>query len=395
MTQIQRRQLWTAMHRYCGFVTMAFLLIASVTGVALSFTDALDAALNRDLFLRDEEMPLEPLTAVKALARARPDLVVTTMPVVGVSHRTLQLGVAARPGGRPLGYDQLFIDDNDGHVRGTRQSGPGVDRRHLMEGVFELHSTLLAGTWGRWLMGLVALGWLVGNFVGVYLTLPLRGDFWKQWKKVWRFKLSSPLPRLLLDLHRSSALWLLGGVSVIAFTSVCMNFFEEAFSPTVQALSPARPSLFDKAAPTITPSISRVDLARALAIAAAAGRDLGWRPAKVSYLPAWGVYSVMFTDNGIENYHRLGPVSLDIDGTTGRVVGRDDPYSDSAGRKLSRALYPLHTGKMIGRTGIGLDIVAGLATIEMIATGLYLWLKRRRTRVALRRAKRVRRFARM
>lgn len=392
MTQIQRHQFWTAIHRYLGLTIMTFLLIASVTGVALSFTAALDAALNRDLLHRPNAFPLDPVRAVTALGATRPDLVVTAMPVLGTSNRTLLLGVTARLGASPLGYDQVFVDRSDGHIRGTRQRGPGWDRRHLMEGVFQFHYTLLAGTGGRWVMGLAALGWLIGNLVGVYLTLPLRGAFWKQWRKCWQVTPSSPLPRLLLDIHRASALWLLGGVVVLAFTSVCMNFFEEAFSPAVRAVSPGRPSLFDTAAPAAPPSAPMVNPVRALATAARAGRRLDWRPAKVGYLPEWGVYRVLFTDDGIENYHRLGPVSLYVDGTTGRVLEYDDPYGDGAGRKLSRALYPLHTGKMLGRAGIALDIVLGLATIEMIGTGLYLWLKRRRLRVKTRRTQRARRL---
>jgi uncharacterized iron-regulated membrane protein len=39
---------------------------------------------------------------------------------------------------------------------------------------------------------------------------------------------------------------------------------------------------------------------------------------------------------------------------------------------------------MIGVTGVVLDVILGLATIEMCLTGLYLWLKRRPGRVAQR-----------
>lgn len=393
MTQIQRRQFWMAVHRYCGLAIMAFLLIASVTGVVLSFTAELDALLNRDLFHRADADAIDPVAAATAFGRAHPRLLLTAIPVNAAPHRTVQIGVAARPGAASPAFDQVFLDSTDGHVRGTRRSGPGWDRRHLMEGVFELHYTLLAGDSGRWLMGVVAIGWLLGNLVGIYLTLPLRGAFWTQWKKSWQLKLSSRLPRLLLDLHRASALWLLGGILVLAFTSVCMNFFNEVFTPTVHVLSPQRATLFDKGAPRTPPAAPRIDPAEALGIATQAGRDLGWQPAKVSYLPEWGVYSVMFTDDGVENYHRLGPVSLVIDGASGRVLERDDPYRDSTGQKLSRALYPLHTGKMIGRVGIALDILLGLATIEMIVTGVYLWLKRRRPRVLMRRAKRARGLA--
>ncbi len=365
---------------------MIFLLIASMTGVVLSFAEPLDAALNRDLFQRDDTAPIDPLAAAAALTRARPGLIVTALPLTVEPGRTLQVGVAARPGVPAPGYDQVFVDRADGHVRGVRAGGAGWDRRHLVEGVFEFHFTLLAGTWGRWVMGVVALGWLLGNFVGVYLTLPLRAPFWRQWKRTWQMRASSPLPRQLLDLHRASALWLLGGVTILAFTSVCMNFFDEAFTPAVKALSPARPSLFDRPPPP-APAAPRITPAQALAAARASGPD--GQPAKVSYFPEWDTYSVMFTHDGVENYRGLGPVSVIVGGADGRVIERDDPYTDSAGRQLSRALYPLHTGQIIGGWGVALDVLLGLATIEMIVTGVYLWLKRRGARVKARRARRA------
>ena len=45
---------------------------------------------------------------------------------------------------------------------------------------------------------------------------------------MWRFSFRSIFARLMLDLHRSTGLWLLVGVTMLAFTSVCLNFYAEA-----------------------------------------------------------------------------------------------------------------------------------------------------------------------
>ena len=89
------------------------------------------------------------------------------------------------------------------------------------------------------------------------------------------------------------------------------------------------------------------------------------------------MYGVSFTDNGVENYHRLGPVALYIDARSGRVVEVDDPYHDSFGRKLARSLYPLHSGDVAGPIGIALIFLLGLSTAEMCITGFYTWWKKR------------------
>lgn len=390
MTGIEQRQLWIMVHRYLGLGILLFLIVATVSGVILCFARPLDEALNRDLFSSPRQT-IDPLLAVRNLSKSRPDLVVVSFPTQVAATSTVLVGVAARPGAAALGYDQVFLDSSEGHVRGVRQTGPGFNRQHLVEGIFLAHSTLLLGTVGRWVMGLAALGWLVGNLVGIYLTFPLKGAFWKQWKRMWQMRRSSPLPRQLLDLHRASGLWLLIGVSILAFTSVAMNFFGEAFTPVVQALSPARPSMFDKPPPRGIAAVPRIDGQAALAIATAAAPTQGvpWTPAKVSYEPDYGVYGIMFTDDGTENYHRLGPITLYVDARHGRIVERDDPYADSGGRKLSRALYPLHTGQVAGWLGVAIVVLLGLATLEMIGTGLYLWLKRRPMRVKARRAARA------
>ena len=321
-----------------------------------------------------------------AFQAANPGLVVTAFPTAMPAGRTLQASVAATPGAPAPNFDEAFLDPA-GHVVGTRKTGPGFDRAHLMAGVFYLHYTLLAGNWGRWIMGVAALGWLLGNLIGFYLTWPSKAPYLKAWWKLWTFRLDSKIPRLFLDLHRASGLWLFVGVTVLAFTSVSMNFFDEAFTPMVQAVSPAAPSPFDAPAPR-TPPVPTMTFAeaRAASEARAAANGLDWRPVRLAYAPDRGLMGVSFTPGATTDYVGLGPVTYWWDAVSGRFADEDNPYADSAGRKLSRALYPLHTGQMIGLPGVLFDLVLGLATFEMCVTGAYLWLKRRGPRIASKKA---------
>jgi uncharacterized iron-regulated membrane protein len=258
-----------------------------------------------------------------------------------------------------------------------------------VQGIYNFHYTLLAGDWGRWLMGLVALGWLIGAGVGLYLTLPSRGPFWKNWAKMWTLKLSGRLPRVLLELHQSTGLWLLIPVLVLAWTSVSMNFFDEAFTPAVQAVSPAKPSPFDAGAAPRAPAVGpTAGYAGAIAAAEAQARARGltWRPAAIAWNAGGDLYGVSFTNDGLVNYSRLGPITYYLDGSTGRFVYQDNPYQDSAGRAVSRSLYPLHTGKVAGPLGMAFIFFLGLVTFEQCVTGAYLWLKRRGPRIASKRA---------
>lgn len=382
MASAGTRLFWTKIHRWLGLSALAFLFIAGVTGSVLCFDKQIDASLNSDLFHRQTtSKALEPPLVAAQVQSRHPELIVTGFPLHLARSENLRLDVSPSKPEASLGFNQLFVDPSNGRVAGARQTGPGWDRRHIVEAVFQFHQNLLGGTWGRWIMGLAALAWLIGNCVGLYLTFPAKRPFWPKWKKKWLIDSGAKLRRLMLEIHNSSGLWLLIPATVLAYTSVAMNFFDEAFTPTVEALSPANPSMFDAppAAVTAGPAIGFVK-ALELGTAAARQRGMQWKPAIERFDPARRVYGISFTDNGVENYHRLGPVTLYLDGTTGRFVEADDPYHDSTGRKLSRSLYPLHSGEIGGVVGVALIFLLGLSTAEMCITGFYTWWKKRESR---------------
>jgi uncharacterized iron-regulated membrane protein len=387
MNSAAARQFWIKIHRWLGLAALAFLLVAGLTGSFLCFDKDIDSALNSDLFHRSSIAPARPSPLVAAEVEAgRPDLIVTGFPLNLAPTENLKLDVAPRRPGTSLGFDQLFVDPSDGRLVGVRQSGPGWDRRHIVESIFQLHQNLLAGKWGRWIMGLAALAWLIGSFVGLYLTFPAKKPFWPKWKKKWKIDTRAKLRRLMLEIHNSSGLWLLVPASVLAYTSVAMNFFDEAFVPIVEAASPAKPSIFDKPAAATGAAAPRLDFTDALALASAAARRQGlhWQPALERYNAERGVYGISFTDNGVENYHGLGPVTIYVDAQTGRLLEMDDPYHDSFGRKLVRSLYPLHSGDIGGALGIALIFLLGISTSEMCITGFYTWWKKRDSRAGKR-----------
>jgi uncharacterized iron-regulated membrane protein len=380
----------TSLHRWLGLGSMLFLFLAAMTGCLLCVDHTVDATLNPDLFYVGKTG--RTLSAVEAIDRfegTHPDLRVESVPLAVVPGHAIVATVRARAGAPAPGFDQAFIDPADGRLVGTRANRPGWDRRHLVQGIYEFHYTLLAGTWGRWLMGVMAFGWLIASGIGFYITLPVRGAFWKKWKRAWAIDWKGRLRWLMLDLHRASGLWLFLGVMVLAFTSVAMNFYDEAYEPALMAASPARPSPFDRPAPQ-TPGHDTLGFDQALAVAgrAAAARGLGWRPAAISYVPDRNLYGVMFTGSGRVAYRELGPVTLYLDGASGALVYADDPYRDSMGRKASRILYPLHSGEVIGPLGTAVIFLLGLATAEMCVTGFYVWWKKRQSRLAMERSKR-------
>jgi uncharacterized iron-regulated membrane protein len=360
---------------------MAFLAVAAITGCILCFAEPIDRWLNRDLFYRaGGSAALDPVAAVARLQAQRPELRILSFPVNVDPDRTVTLAVT--PGSD--GFDQIFLDPSDGRILGGRERGPGLDPRHLVAGISELHEHLVAGKWGRWLLGIAALAWLIGNFAGLYLTWPRRRPWLKSWKRSWLFRLNSALPRLMLDLHRATGLWLLIGLTILAFTSVAFNFYIEVYEPTVSRIAPLKYTLFDRDAPYLKrDAVPALTFAEALKLAEtqAAREQLEWRPATLIYRPDWNLYGVTLTHDGRLNYRALGPIYFYFDARDGRFVHRVDPYTDGAGLVMMRMLYPLHSGKVAGWPTILFVFLLGLATIEHCITGLYVWWKKRRARV--------------
>lgn len=393
MTQNQRRALFTWLHRWLGLTAMAFLVIAAATGCVLCFKKPLDRALNRDLFVRSAAGPaLDPLVLVARFSAAHPELQVRSFPLNIGADDNLPVTIAPAPGASEPGYDQAFLDRIDAHIVGARSDGPGWDRRHVVDGLEEIHKNLLAGKVGRWIVGVAALFWLVSNLIGVYLTWPRKAPWLKQWKRMWRFSFKSMFARLMLDIHRSTGLWLLIGVTVLAYTSVCLNFYTEAYEPAVTRIAPSPPGLFDRDAPFpkgTRPTLSFVD-AVARATQKAQADKLGWVPATAIYKPDYNAYGVTLTDNGRLHYRALGPVYYYFDAKDGHLAQVVDPYGSDTGLALIRSLYPLHSGQVGGWPTLALLFLLGLATIEMAMTGFYVWWKKHASRVAQKRARQER-----
>lgn len=393
------RSLCLQIHRYAGLAMMVFLMLAAVTGSALVFTKALDSALNPDLFFTSQTGPAIPVPQLIARLQIRnPDWIIISAPLDEPPGRAVEMSVATRPGTlvkRPA-VNEIFVDPHTSVILGMRTDRPGWDRRHIMRGIYDFHSTLLAGVFGRWLMGVAALGWVLINLVGLYLTLPRVGPFWTRWRPLWQVNFKARLPRLLLDLHRASGLWLFVGVMAMSLTSLALNFYSEAFLPIVRALSPPVASPWDIPPPSTPwrlPQKSLADIAQR-AVIDAERMHLHLRPAAVTYDIERRLIGVRFTGDGKLQYEGLGPVTYDYDDQTGRLIFIDNPLTDSWGQKVLRSLFPVHSGQVAGLSTQLLVFLLGLSVVEMSVSGLLVWWKKRGPRVATRRSARLARLSR-
>jgi uncharacterized iron-regulated membrane protein len=377
------RDLAFEIHKWSGLTTFLILLLAALTGCVLTFRQPLDAWLNPDLFAAHSNgRPLPIPALVDRVETQRPEVRATLVLARLGPGRASVLEVVPRNLGVAPTYSQIFAEPATGRILGQRLSRAGWDRRHILQGVYDLHVRLMAGTAGRVILGVTSGVWLASSLLGFYLTLPRAGPFWRRWRGQWSVAWRARTPRVMLDLHRASGLWLFAGVLALSASGLLLNFYSELSEPVANALSPSR--FVEPLGHAAPPGPRPIDYGQAIAIAEARlrtdGRSL--RLALASFDPDEDLYRIGFSGSGARDYWGLGPAYYYIDAATGAVVARDDPYRDSPGRAVLRALFPIHSGRIFGWIARLFIFVTGLGTAVMAVTGLYVWLRKQKARSA-------------
>jgi uncharacterized iron-regulated membrane protein len=377
------------LHRWLGLATAGFLVVAGLTGSVIAFNHELDQGLNPELFeARAAGEPLPPYALAARLEREDPRARVTYFALAPEPGQAYVFSLAGRldERGMPreLGYNQVFVDPATGEELGRRHWGAArLDRAHLVPFLYSLHYTLhLPERWGMWLMGGVALLWLLDCFVAFALTLPLRWSYWKVKRN------GSPW-RLNYDLHRAGGLWLWGLLLVLALSGVYLNLQYEVFRPVLSSVAKVTPSPLELAATRRRDAAAEPKLAFA-DIVARARRESGARgwvaPHDAFYSQEFGAYGVGFGDH---HQPGLGVPWMYFDDQDGRVLAWTAPGAGTGGDVFMQWLLPLHTGNIIGLPGRILVSLLGLAVAILSVTGVVIWLRKRRASAAAQHARRL------
>ncbi|CUI03501.1 PepSY-associated TM helix domain-containing protein [Massilia antarctica] len=390
------------LHRWFGLGVAIFLFIAGATGALISFDHELDAALNPDLFHahsgQTAQRQIPGTELARAIEAADPRLRIGyVMNEVEPGHTSLMSveGKIDPATGKPfeLGFNQIGVDPVTGKVQAKRQWGEiSLARENLLPFLYKLHYSMhipeVKGVeLGIWLMGIIAMVWVLDCFIALYLSFPN----WRSWRKSFGFRWKAGGHKLNFDLHRSGGMWVWLLLLVLAITSVSMNLTDRVVRPLLSTVSTLSPDAFasrtmnppDKPIPAL---LSRDDV---MALARAEAAKRGWTaPAGgVFYASAFGLYGVGFFEPG--NDHGdvgLGNPWLYFDGTDGRLMADRVPGSGSAGDIFLQLQFPLHSGRIAGLPGRIILSLLGVMVAMLSVTGVMIWVRKRRARLAAARA---------
>lgn len=408
------REFWTVVHRWLGLTAALFLIVAGATGAVISWDHEIDEWLNADIMETPGRGTLQNPLALAAAVEA-------SDPRVEVSYMTLALeeGHAAsflvRPKkdpatGKPhvLGYNNVFVDPVTAQVTGRRDSKSiALSKRNLMPWLRHLHESLHmpafwgSDRWGFWLMGGIALMWLIDSFVALYLTLPRRlaegraqavagapkRSWWKRWQPSWVVRWRAGGYKLNFDLHRAGGLWVWAIIIVVSFTSFSLNLYREVFYPVMSKISTTTPGPYE----TITPAplgsfiVPKISFGAAIDIARAEGERLGFEfpPSGIWYGGDFPFYNISFFDPEDEmGGMGMGMSNIYVSADNGEVLGMHRPWHGTAADVFVQLQLPLHSGRILGLTGRIMMSIMGVFVVMLSITGIVIWERKRRARKA-------------
>ena len=379
------------LHRYVGLAMAPFLFIAGLTGAVIAWQQELDEWLNPQFFVAASQgAPLPALELARRIEAADDRVQISRIPLALKPGKTFVAWVQPRldpSNGKPynLDYNQIAADPVSGAIQGKRQWGAiSLARENLMPFLYRLHYTLhlphvMGIQLGIWLMGLVAIGWVLDCFVSLSISFPNLNA----WRKSLAFRWREGGYRLNFDLHRSGGVWIWLLLLVLAVTSVSMNLQQQVVRPVVSLFSELTPSPFANRARTADKStaLSREQILEQ-AQKEAQRRGISAPPGGMFLFGRANLYGVGFFEPGNERGSGgLGNPWLYFDAGTGAPSGSMIPGTGTNGDIFMQAMFPLHSGRMFGLPGRIAISLLGLVIAMLCVTGVVIWIKKRRSRL--------------
>jgi len=250
------RRLFVWLHRWAGLAMAVLLILVGLTDSLLAFKTDLERLICPRIYAtpRPGVPPLDLATLAERAEILVPQGRVVTVDLLEPDQALVVFEPREDPAtGKPyeLDFVGLLVDRWSGEELGRRRPGDlSQGLITLMEFIYDLHVTLELGAPGVWVLGVVALVWTIGCFIGFYLTLPISSDaFWRRRKPAWLVKWKAGAYRLNFDLHRAGGLRVSPPMPLVfAWSSVMLNLPQHSGNTISAWLSGAhgrrlRPSL--------------------------------------------------------------------------------------------------------------------------------------------------------
>jgi uncharacterized iron-regulated membrane protein len=380
LTRWPGRQLFLRIHQIIGLFAGAIFVLIGLSGGVLAFREDIDEALNAAIMRVEPpgQASLKPLDEILAAAVAAmpPDAKLERLTAPRHPKSAVAVTYMVDTDDLESDFYQLFVDPYTAQVKGRRLllHGDKTFSQPVIQILMVFHWTLLFGANNAYIVGSIGILLFFSVLVGLYLWLPLNGD-WRQGLKV---KWGASRERVVYDLHRSVGIYGAAILLVMLFTGAAM-IFKPATRSVTSHFSPVRPDPdFGRSKPIPNGAPIGVDAAVAAASKVFPDGRLHW-----VLLPSTptGVYVVgkqsKDEPNRTKTFRNVG-----VDQYTGEVLHVQDRNAFTAGERFLEWLFPLHSGEAFGAFGRPLTLLIGLMPLALYVTGFLRWRQRRRSKTA-------------
>ena len=233
----------------------------------------------------------------------------------------------------------------------------------------------ISAGWGIWVVSVYAFVLSLAGITG----LSFYGRWWKQ---LWGLRFRSGWRVFFSDLHRKLGVWTLLFSLIISVTGF-WYLFEKTLTNRYRAIQRADNSARTQSEessdrPVITPNGQRLPVDELLDHAERAMP--GFRVTTIS-MPSSEKRPVRFSGQATAWLVRQRSNWLELDPYTGTLIGMQRAEELPAFERLTHTADPLHFGNFAGLTSKLIWFAFGLLLSALIPTGVYLWVKRRSSRL--------------
>ena len=393
------RRFWVAAHRWAGLTITLVLLVAGSTGTLLAFRDDINGvaapAFSTAVPPVEGARMIDPLR-LRELAEARSGERIAYVPLAQEPGKPVIFSVErGSDETKDPGYE-LSMNPYTGQEQARRVWGAISEGWHnLMPFILRLHFDLALGPWMGWVFGIAALIWTLDCFVGAYVTLPVRqkgprpatSSWWARWRPAWTVRRKTKAYKLNMDLHRAGGLWLWALLFVFAWSSVGLNL-GSVHSPVMRALFAFREevNIPELAVPAPVPAAAWSGaLARGRALMSDELRSRGFTLRAEGGLyhdAATGAFHYSVRSSADGEYPNT---AVTFSARDGRALAFRSTADERAGDFITRWMVDLHLAGVWGRTWDIIVAVVGIGVVTLSITGVVIWWKKRKARVAGRR----------
>ncbi|GIL38241.1 PepSY-associated TM helix domain-containing protein [Roseiterribacter gracilis] len=356
MLSPRTRRFLVKFHRWTGLLIGLWIVMQSLTGLAIVWREDLDRLLMPSL-LRGSGGPvvIDVQTALDAVRAVAPDTRVSRIELPAYKDGVYRAWLGSSGGS--LNARIATVDPSNGNVLGVLPLAaiPG-------ELLFRLHYALLAGDDGRFVVGLLGTTYLLFLLItGPLLWWPGRAGL----QAGFKMKLDAGRGRALLDLHR-----VIGVVACVVLIPLVTTGALTALKPQLQAGLALR-NLKIPAVP-VQPGAK---LLRADTFVATALADGGVaRDVRFAGKDGQSVTVV------VGNQHGEATGRVYFNGYDGAVIARYGRADVPPAVDVPETILWIHKGDALGTFGRLLIWLTATVPLLLAVTGVWMWLRRTRAR---------------